>query len=207
MESVLLTTSSVYDLPFLSAGVSSMVYASSDTTIIKAPCDRDRSLAALATKRTIYKRLGQHPYITRFLSAHGDSLILKRHQYPLRQRLRQLRDDGQTPPSQDVIRWASQIAQAFQHVHSYNVRQVDIGPHNILLDQHNNAQLSDFAGSSIDGSEPLVAPGEHFEHLGIPTPSVQSEIFALGSTFFEIETTREPYHDRTKREVQRLFQA
>lgn len=85
--------------------------------------------------------------------------------------------------------------------------QVDIGPHNILLDQNNDARLSNFAGSSIDGSDPEVLPSHHSQHPCIRIPSVQSEIFALGSTFYEIETTKQPYHNRIEREVHTLFQA
>ncbi|KAL1636214.1 hypothetical protein SLS56_001193 [Neofusicoccum ribis] len=87
------------------------------------------------------------------------------------------------------------------------VLQVDVGPHNVLLDWDENAKLSEFAGSSINGSKPLVAPSEHSEHPDFPaaTPSVQSEMFALGSTLYEVETTRQPYHDRAEKEIQELF--
>lgn len=210
MESTAFTSSSVHNLPFVSAGVSSMVYAQSETAVIKAPVDRDRSLRALTIERSIYQRLGQdgqHPYITKLIPADGDFLVLERYQYPLRQKLWQLRNDNQVPLSRDVLRWAYQIAQALQHVHSCNVLQVDIGAHNILLDQNNDARLSDFAGSSIDGSDPEVFPSHHSQHPCIRIPSVQSEIFALGSTFYEIETTKQPYHNRTEREVQTLFKA
>ena len=36
--------------------------------------------------------------------------------------------------------------------------QVDIGAHNVLLDQYETAKLSDFAGSSLDESKPTVVP-------------------------------------------------
>jgi hypothetical protein len=38
-------------------------------------------------------------------------------------------------------------------------------------------------------------------------PSLQSEIFALGSTRYEVETTRQPYCDKTDTEIERLFSA
>jgi serine/threonine protein kinase len=85
-------------------------------------------------------------------------LVLERLQYSLRKRLWDLRDAGQLPPPQDVLRWAAQIVQALQHAHSRGVLQVDIGPHNVLLDWNENVKLGDFAGSSIDGSAPSVLP-------------------------------------------------
>ena len=200
---------SVYDLPFLSRGVSSVVFQVSESAIIKAPCGTDESRDELAIERTIYERLGSHPYITKLLFLHKGMIVLERLQYPLRKLLWDLRDAGQLPPAQDVLRWAIQIAQALQHVHSCGVFQVDIGPHNMLLDWVEDVKLTDFAGSSVDGSTPSILPSAHSDHPNMPAmqPSVQSEIFALGSALFEIETTQQPYHDKTDTEIEILFGA
>ncbi|KAF2003267.1 kinase-like protein [Amniculicola lignicola CBS 123094] len=162
---------------------------------------------ALAIERAIFDRLSSHPYIVKLLYIHNDMIVLERLQYPLRKRLWDLRTAGEVPPPKDILRWASQIMQALQHVHSRTVLQVDIGPHNMLLDQDENVKLSDFAGSSIDGSTPTVAPSPHSEHPNIPAtqPSIQSEIFALGSSLYEMETTQQPYHDKTDKEIEKLF--
>lgn len=200
---------SLCGLPLVSTGASGFVYAVSDEAVVKAPRPSTQTAldpqAALDKERVIYERLGPHPHITRVLSTQNNLLVLERHQYPLRRRLWELRDAGQMPLLEDVIRWALQVAQALQHVHAHNVRQVDIGPHNILLDRNENAQLADFAGSSIDGCEPLVYASEHAEHPDIPVATLQSEVFALGSTLYEIETTRQPYYDRSTKEIKQLF--
>lgn len=202
---------SVYDLPFISRGVSAVFCAVSNSAVIKAPYDTDESRHQLEIERTIYERLGSHPHITRLLSIHdnGGVIVLERLQYPLRKRLWDLRDAGQRAPAQDVLRWALQTTQALGHVHSCGVFQVDIGPHNLLLDWDENVKLSDFAGSSIDGSEPLVLPSVRSEHPRFPstTPSIRSEIFALGSILYEMETARQPYHDKQEHEVETLFNA
>jgi hypothetical protein len=54
-----------------------------------------------------------------------------------------------------------------------------------------------------------VLPSAHSEHPGMPAtkPSLQSEIFALGSTIYELETTRQPYYDKLDSEIERLFGA
>lgn len=207
MEPNLSIRGNVHDLPLLSYGVSSMVYEVSKSAVIKAPCGTDESRHHLAIERIIYERLGSHPYITKVLSIHKNMLVLERLQYPLRKRLWDLRNAGQLPLPQDVLRWATQIAQALQHAHSCGVLQVDIGPHNVLLDWAENAKLSDFAGSSIDGSVPSVLPSTRSEHPNIQAtnPSRQSEIFALGSTLYEMETTQQPYDDKTDTEIERLF--
>lgn len=79
----------------------------------------------------------------------------------------------------------------------------------MLLDWDENVKLSDFAGSSIDGSTPSVVPSPHSEHPNMPAiqPSIQSEMFALGSSLYEIETTRQLYHDKTDEEIEGLFRA
>jgi serine/threonine protein kinase len=163
MEPNLSIPGSVHDLPFLSMGVSSMVYEVSEIAIIKAPCGTDESLHQLAVERAIYKRLGSHPYITKVLSTHRNMLVLERLQYPLRKRLWDLRDAGQLPPPLDVLRWAAQIAQALQHAHSRGVLQVDIGPHNVLLDWNENVKLSHRSKSAILLAmlAPFVGPSLH----------------------------------------------
>ncbi len=89
------------------------------------------------------------------------------------------------------------------------MKQVDIGTYNMLLDWQDNAKLSDFAGSSLDGSEPTVAPSAHATHprLSVSNPSVHSELFALGSLLYEMETTYQAFHDKNDGELEELFKA
>jgi len=199
----------VTDLPWITNGISGATFAVSESAIIKIPLPLENCKEQLAIERQIYERLGPHPYITKLLYTHKRMIVLERLRYPLRRRLLDIREQKQLPVAQDVVRWAWQTAQALQHIHSRGVMQVDIGPHNILLDWDENAKLSDFAGSSLDGSEPMVFPSSHSEHPDMPTanPSIQSELFALGSTLYEIETTYKPYPDKNDGELAKLFKA
>jgi len=175
----------------------------------KKPLPGDNCKEQLDIERRIYERLGPHPYITKFFCAHKDMIVLERLKYPLRKRLFDLREHNQLPMSHDVVRWALHITQALQYIHSCGVMQVDIGAHNVLLDQYETAKLSDFAGSSLDQSKPTVAPSAHSEHPNMPhtKPSTQSELFALGSMLYEIETTNKPYPDKSEEELEELFKA
>lgn len=94
MEPNLSIPDSVHNLPFLSIGVSSMVYKVSETAIIKVPCGTDESSSQLAVERVIYERLGPHPYVTKVLFIYRNMLVLERLQYPLYKRLWNLRDTG-----------------------------------------------------------------------------------------------------------------
>ncbi|KAL7933604.1 kinase-like domain-containing protein [Trichoderma chlorosporum] len=188
-------------------GMSGVVIFISEHAVFKRPLSKGLSQKQLDTERQIYERLGTHPYITRLLAANQEGIFLERLQYPLRRRLLSLREKQQQPTAQQAVRWALQTATALQYVHSHGVRQVDIGTHNVLLDSDDNAKLSDFAGSSLDDSEPTVAPSAHATHPNISTtrPSVYSELFAFGSLLYEVETTYEPYHDKNDGELEELY--
>lgn len=82
-----------------------------------------------------------------------------------------------------------------------------VNNNNVLLDWDGNEKLANFAGSSIDSCEPTILPSAHAEHpkLNVQQPTVLSELFALGSMSYEMETTREPYSDKEDEEVKELF--
>lgn len=195
-------------LQFISLGISGAVLKVSDEIVIKKPLPLPNCKEQIDVERRIYERLGRHPHITTFLGVHQGMLVLERLQYPLRKRLWDLRGTKLLPSTQDVLRWASQICTALEHVHSLQIFQVDISAGNILLDWDDNAKLSDFAGSSIDGCRPLALPSLRSEHPRWPASNatMQSELFALGSTLYEIETTETPYRDKGDAEVLKSFE-
>lgn len=111
-----------------------------------------------------------------------------------------LQERNLLPSYQERFRWSIQVAQAIAYTHERGVFQSDIGCHNLLLDEDDNIKLCDFGGSSIDGSEALYGPGTGFQR---PTEdgttiSVKDELFALGSTIYEIWTSRKPYQNNSQ---------
>jgi hypothetical protein len=68
-------------------------------------------------------------------------------------------------------------------------------------------KLYDFAGLSIDRSTPTIFPSRKSQNPKIPKeePLVQSEIFALGSILFKVETTWQPYYNKSDFEIVKLF--
>lgn len=198
-------------LTWVSHGISGTVRLLSSSVVIKKPFLGWKCKQQVDIERQIYERLGPHPHITKLLGADEDKgiIVLERLQCSLRQHLFNLRKTGQRPAPADFLRWAWQTAQAFQHMHARGVRQVDIGAYNVLLDRDGNAKLCDFAGSSLDGSEPTIMPGSHATHplLDVDRPSVQSELFAFGSMLYEMETMEQPYAGKEEEELERLFGA
>jgi len=114
---------------------------------------------------------------------------------------------NELPLADKALRWSIQTAEALAYIHTKNVLQGDIGCHNLLLDNDDNVKLCDFAGSSIDGSKPYVGYCKGFRR---PTEdpdkiSIGDELFALGSTIYEIWTTRRPYQEEVDDTVDEHF--
>ncbi|MCJ1448718.1 MAG: hypothetical protein MMC23_009235 [Stictis urceolatum] len=86
--------------------------------------------------------------------------------------------------------WIKQVTESLKFIHAEGVLHGDLASYNVFLDKKLDAKLGDFAGSSIDGSEPQVWYTSNHGHPTLDTISVTSEIFALGSTIYEIITVR-----------------
>ena len=80
-------------------------------------------------------------------------------------------------------------------IHSRNVLYRDICCNNIFLDENLDARLGDFAKSSINGEMPLVCYETSHEHPEMVGISIKSEVFAVGSTLYEIMTGSKPYKE------------
>jgi serine/threonine protein kinase len=97
-----------------------------------------------------------------------------------------------------------QLLDAVRFIHSKRVLHGDISCNNVFLNDKLDVKLGDFAGSVIDDLPPLICyetthelPGE-----GIST---KTELFAVGSTIYEIMTESKPYKDLLDREVSAAF--
>ncbi|KAF1964438.1 hypothetical protein BU23DRAFT_594155 [Bimuria novae-zelandiae CBS 107.79] len=80
----------------------------------------------------------------------------------------------------------------------------DISCNNGFLDDRLDVKLGDFAGSAIDGLPPLVCY-ETSHELPDEDISAKIELFALGSTVYEIMTGSKPYRDLPDHEVSAAF--
>lgn len=205
---------SVRGLEWLGAGISGLVFALDDHTVLKkAPtsanlfCERE-SLLDHVIERSIYERLGHHPRICEYKYPVRRGLVLERLKGPLRARLVELANRGETPSHEQALKWSIHAAEGLAYTHQRAVLQADVGCHNLLLDQHDNVKLCDFAGSSIDG-KPATVCYQLRSQSAIDTGqtvTVQSELFALGSTIYEIWTSRQPYQDETDDAVRRYYE-
>ena len=101
--------------------------------------------------------------------------------------------------------WAEQVADAIAFLHEHNIFHCDICCNNIFLDQNLNAMVGDFAGSSLDGAQCLSWYETSHSHPDMMDPSPQSELFALGSTFYEIVESSRPFEGLEEMVIQESF--
>ncbi|RDL33208.1 Uncharacterized protein BP5553_08647 [Venustampulla echinocandica] len=151
----------------------------------------------------IYERLGNDHRVLRYYGNLGDALIL---QYACHGSIRQYYTTQTQPVSLLLqLRWVEQITASVASIHSKNVLHGDISCNKVLLDESLDAKLGDFAGSSMDGQDPLICYETSHEHPEIVDISAASELFALGSTFYEIMAGAKPYKELSDMEVVRAY--
>lgn len=159
--------------------------------------EREREIA-------VYERLGRHKAILPYYGSLEASVLLQFAPYGS---VRQYLEDPQSKPPTLArkLLWVSQATEAISFLHSKAILHCDISYNNIFLDTDHNALVGDFAGSSIDDKEPLGWYGMSHCFPGIDDPSVQNEIFALGSTFYEILIGKNPFEGHLAVEVERAI--
>jgi serine/threonine protein kinase len=104
-----------------------------------------------------------------------------------------------------LLRWAKQAAKSLVFCHSYGVLHGDINCSNFFLDHDLNIKLGDFSGSSIDHSPILICYSTTHQLPDCPSTTEQTEIFAFGSTLYEMATGYCPYDGKADLEVEDLF--
>lgn len=202
----------------LGIGVTGTVFAIDDETVVKVALLSgntyydNESLRDIRIEREIYDRLGNHPRICRYIGPVNRGMVLEKLGNSLRKCLLNFQKSGGSPASDQALDWSIQAAEAIAYIHSKNVIQGDIGCYNFLFDQNGDLKLCDFGGSSIDGRDLRVGYGVRSQ-LWIKSgkydgaPSIACELFALGSTIYEIWTTRQPLEELSNKEVENRYKS
>ncbi|KAK1048042.1 hypothetical protein LTR74_017618 [Friedmanniomyces endolithicus] len=166
----------------------SLVGLLDDGNILRYPIVEGECAKEFEVEAEIYKALGHHPRITGFLGWVKHGLKLQRGS-----RLTEYLDTIDEPVLK--LQWARQTGEGLSFLHSRRVVHCDLQPDNLLLDDGINIKICDFQGKmgALDGATlervRYCLPRSDYH------PSVQSDIFALGSTIFKMMTGRDPYQE------------
>ncbi|OAA35076.1 Protein kinase-like domain protein [Metarhizium rileyi] len=165
----------------------------------------------------VYKRLKHSPYIPRFIDWEPGSCCLTLEHLEngsleayARKHVEVTADDRvlNHVPMEVRTRWAVQAAKAIADVHAVQVVHCDVTPRNFLLSAELDLRVSDFAGCSISGSSPLIAPGARYQPPGWNwklKALEEHDLFALGSVLYFIMVGIELYADLEEDEAEDLF--
>ncbi|CAG8235651.1 unnamed protein product [Penicillium salamii] len=201
------TTSRDAQGQFISGGLTGIVELLDDGTALKSPfpdSDMENHILDIAKEASIYHRLGPHERLVRILGHSRDGLILE---YMKHGDLKTYLQAQKSIPMSLKLNWAHQIAQAVSLLHNNGIIHCDIKPRNFLLDATLNIKIIDFSGSSLDGSKPASGEGTRFylpRHWRDP-PTLATDLFALGSTLYEVFQGASPYEEISSDQVEELF--
>jgi serine/threonine protein kinase len=161
-----------------------------------------QKLHMLEREKLVYERLGRHSGILRYFGAVEKAIIL---QFASETSIRQyFARQTHHVPLFTKLRWVEQLVDAVCFIHIRGVLHGDLSCHNVFLDGGLNVKLGDFAGSAIDGLPALVCYETSHELPGQDI-SITTELFALGSTIYEIMTGSKPYEHLPDHEISAAF--
>ncbi len=105
----------------------------------------------------------------------------------------------------DATCYILQVAEALAYIHAENMNHLDVKPANILLNDRNEAILIDFGLSkqydALTGGQTSTtpvgisegyAPMEQYKQGGVSEFSPETDIYALGATYFKLLTGKTP---------------
>jgi serine/threonine protein kinase len=103
-----------------------------------------------------------------------------------------------------IARW---IIEAVQLIHARGIIHSDLCLRKFLVYEDGLARLSDFATSGYKGHDALGAENaSHYMPRDPEQPnSVESDLFTLRNTFYELITGKPPYHDKSDVEIESLY--
>jgi serine/threonine protein kinase len=168
----------------------------SDTTMLAAFEREARLLAGL--RHTALPKVIDH-----FADHNGQFLVME---YITGDDLYDLiEENGHPAPLDEVLRWADQLLDALDYLHSQNppIIHRDIKPQNLKLTSRNQIVLLDFglakgtrvemtlsdSNSSIFGYTPSYAPLEQIQGSGT---DVRSDLYSLAATLYHLLTGQKP---------------
>lgn len=162
------------------------------------------NMKAAETEANVYLILGEHPLIVKCLST-GPAKSYVDLKFYHRGTLRDYVSSNRSHVSDEQLKtWACQLVESVAYIHSKGIRHADLRLDQWLLDEDLQPRLADFNGSGFDSQPDLgleYTPATSIECASHCLPrdwdqdsTVGSDLFALGSSLYELVTGSRPYN-------------
>lgn len=205
----------------LMVGMSAKTYRIGDT--VRKECHvlpddigiTKQNLDACKIEAQVYRILGDYPLIARCLSIGAGNEYIELEYYPHSTLTGYIQRNRMCITEMDLKRWAYQIIKSVAYIHSKGVRHSDFRLDQWLVDADLNARLSDFNAAGFDDQPDLGIKGEPAQGLESashclprdpePDNTVVSDLFALGSTLYELLADQAPYEGQNDEVIESSF--
>jgi serine/threonine protein kinase len=186
-------------------GTSGIVFLDSTSdTVVKSPLSESDG-AAIKMEGEIYERFtkrGEHEGLLQYFGPFGTGIRIEFASnggiFPF------LQKHKSDISFEQRLKWCEELCYTLSFIHSNKIIHGDFKCNNIFLDGALHSKVGDFGGSSLDGSD-LKAMVTASHRSPRVLKSIEGDIFALGSSFYEILTGQAPYAELEEDEIMDLF--
>lgn len=158
----------------------------------------------------------EHPHLLQVYDAGRDSETNRPYivmQFAEGGTVAQRLETGPCAP-EEALRMLREATEALQHAHTEWIMHLSIRPADLFLDPNGRVMLGDFAVAhggevDLDRSEELYGAATYMgpEQWDSSEPAEQSDIWALGITFYEMLTGEKPYAGETPSEIRQSLES
>ena len=176
-------------------------------TIRKAPrSEKDEDIRPIVREATIYNIIGDHPRIAECTSRGRIDYIDIKY-YPLGDVASFRREREISPELQE--KWFEQLIEAIVAIHRHCIIHSDLDLRQFFVDDDYNIRLGDFNSSQYPGHPSLgYEKATHCLPRDYDLPNTTlSDLFALGSTLYELVTGKAPYSELYPTEPKDIIQS
>ncbi|PYI28478.1 kinase-like protein [Aspergillus indologenus CBS 114.80] len=178
-------------------GIFAEVYLLDGKTIRKSPrSESEEDMQPIIREAMIYDMIGAHPRIAECISqGSGQVKHINIKYYRHGDLATYCQKNSITPELQ--AKWFQQILEALVVIHSFGVIHSDLALRQFFVDDTLNLRLGDFNSSQCAGHPALgYEKASHCLPRDYELPNTEaSDIFALGSTLYELVAGRAPYSE------------